>query len=76
MFFLGHLGSMGAALNKSLDFYNKTVGSLESNVLPSLRQMREKGIAANDTLPELKPIEDRSRVLTAPEAMIDHAVAE
>ena len=56
-------------LNKALDKYNETVGSLERNVLPSLRQMKEIGLAANDALPVLKPIDERSRVLTAPEAV-------
>lgn len=75
--FMGHLTKMGDALNNALGKYNETVGSLERNVLPSLRQMRDKGIAANDTvIPTTKMIEERSRVLTAPEALLDQAAAE
>jgi DNA recombination protein RmuC len=69
--FMTHLGKMGDALNTALGRYNETVGSLERNVLPSLRQMRDKGIAANDMDLKVKLIEERSRVLTAPEALIE-----
>lgn len=74
--FMGHLTKMGDALNNALGKYNETVGSLERNVLPSLRQMKDKGIAANDSVPATKMIEERSRVLTAPEALVDNAAAE
>lgn len=74
--FMGHLTKMGDALNNALGKYNETVGSLERNVLPSLRQMKDKGIAANDSVPATKMIEERSRVLTAPEALADNAAAE
>ncbi|HEY1096932.1 MAG TPA: DNA recombination protein RmuC [Alphaproteobacteria bacterium] len=66
--FMSHLNKMGDALNGALNKYNETVGSLERNVLPTLRQMRDKGIAANDSELHVKLIEERSRVLTAPEA--------
>lgn len=70
--FMNHLTKMGRALNGALDSYNNMVGSMDRMVLPSLRQMRDKGIAAND-LPDMKAIEERSRVLTAPEALPDTA---
>lgn len=71
--FMGHLGKMGDALNTALGRYNETVGSLERSVLPSLRQMRDKGIAANDTDLKVKLLEERSRVITAPEALVKSA---
>jgi DNA recombination protein RmuC len=69
--FMSHMAKMGNALNTALDRYNDTVGSLERFVLPSLRQMRDKGIAANDTMLEIKAVETRSRVFTAPEALLE-----
>lgn len=69
--FMGHIAKMGNALNTVLDRYNDSIGSLERFVMPSLRQMREKGIAANDALPEIKTIETHSRMITAPELVSD-----
>jgi DNA recombination protein RmuC len=71
--FMSHLGKMGDALNGALNKYNETVGSLERSVLPTLRTMRDKGIASNDADLNVKLIEERSRVLTAPEASSDIA---
>jgi DNA recombination protein RmuC len=35
--FVGHLGAIGAGLERSVDAYNKAIGSLELRVLPSAR---------------------------------------
>jgi DNA recombination protein RmuC len=67
--FMSHFNKMGDALNSAMNKYNDTVGSLERNVLPSLRQMKEKGIAANDAVAETKTIEQRSRAINAPELL-------
>ncbi len=81
--FMGHMTAMGDSLNKVLNKYNAAVGSLDGMVMPTLRQMRDKGIATKDVVPEPNPIEERSRALTAPEALnviandsVDHIAAE
>lgn len=74
--FMGHMAAMGKSLNGALDKYNAAVGSLDSRVMPALRQMRDKGIAVKEALPDLHPVEERSRVLTAREALAQIALVE
>ncbi|MDX2485028.1 MAG: DNA recombination protein RmuC, partial [Pseudodonghicola sp.] len=42
--FGGHLDAVGKALNRSVDHYNKAVGSMESRVLPSARKFEAMGV--------------------------------
>ncbi|MCZ6625393.1 MAG: DNA recombination protein RmuC [Deltaproteobacteria bacterium] len=44
--FLESLGDLGKGLNQAVLDYNKTVGSLESRVLPAARRLREMGVAS------------------------------
>jgi len=69
--FVGHLADVGKNLDRASDAFNRSVGSLESRILPSARRFRELGAATGDEIPELEPIDTRSRRLTAPEAS-DH----
>jgi DNA recombination protein RmuC len=64
--FVEHLGKIGANLERSVDAYNKAVGSLESRVLPQTRRMRELG--AESARPLLGPerVDVAVRPLTAP----------
>jgi DNA recombination protein RmuC len=39
---------MGRALAKAVDSYNRSAGSWESRLLPSLKRMRELGVSADD----------------------------
>jgi len=39
--FAGHLGKLGQHLDRGVDAYNKTVGSLERMVLPSARRLKD-----------------------------------
>lgn len=59
--FSGHLEKLGKSLNSSVDHYNKSVGSLERQVMPSGRKFVEMGIRAKTDLPELQPIEKQVR---------------
>ncbi|MFK8029478.1 MAG: DNA recombination protein RmuC [Gammaproteobacteria bacterium] len=64
--FTEHMAKMGKALGQSVDMYNKAVGSLERNVLPGARKFTELGIRNTKDIPELDPIEIRSREVANP----------
>lgn len=65
--FVGHLDRVGDRLDKATEAFNQAVGSFESRVLPSARRFHELGAAAGDEIPELEPIDTRSRQLATPE---------
>ena len=52
-----HLESIGQALTKSVQVYNKAVGSLETRILPAARKFKELGIASDKDIPLLDAIE-------------------
>lgn len=63
-----HLSDMGGSLRRSVEGYNKLVGSLESRVLPSARKIAE--LDPTDTAPDAlatKPVEAVPRAITATE---------
>ena len=63
----GHLQSLGAQLGKSVDAYNKAVGSLESRVLPGARKLRDLGAGgASEEVPQLEPVENLVRQMEMP----------
>ena len=63
-----HATRMGRSLQRSVDDYNRLVGSLESRVLVSARRMHELGLAT-DGLAEVEPVSAAPRPLTAPELL-------
>ena len=52
----GHFKDMKKGLDKSVEAYNKAVGSFESRVLISARQFKEFGLPIKDELPPLEQI--------------------
>jgi DNA recombination protein RmuC len=66
--FVSHFEGIGSALQKAVDSYNKAVGSLEGRVLPSARKLKELGAATGDEIPEIEPVDEAPRALTAAEA--------
>jgi DNA recombination protein RmuC len=63
----GHLQALGAQLGKSVDAYNKAVGSLESRVLPGARKLRDLGAGgASEEVPQLEPVENLVRQMEMP----------
>jgi DNA recombination protein RmuC len=56
---------LGGAIERSVEMYNQTVGSLERNVLPSARRFRELRPANADQLRDLNEIEANPRRLEA-----------
>lgn len=65
---IGHLEDVGAKLGQATAAYNRAVGSLESRVLPTARRFRDLGAAEGGDIAVLEPVDERPRVLDAPEA--------
>jgi DNA recombination protein RmuC len=59
-----HITAMGTGLDRAVESYNKTVGSLESRVLVSARKFAELGASVAEDIPELEPIETTARALS------------
>jgi DNA recombination protein RmuC len=62
-----HFEEVARGLTRSVEAYNRAVGSLESRVLVTARRLKEKGIPAPEEMPELEVIDHTARVLGAPE---------
>ncbi len=60
-----HFEKLGDAIEKTVTAYNSTVGSLERNVLPSARKLKDLRPANADQLEELKEVEPVPRRLDA-----------
>jgi len=65
--FVGHFESVGGALGRAVDSYNKATGSLESRVLPSARRFKELGAATGDEIIEIEPVDESPRAIASPE---------
>jgi len=55
--FSGHLGGIGNSLTKSVEQFNKAVGSFDSRVLPSARRFTEMGISVKKEIKDPEPVE-------------------
>lgn len=58
-----HVSEMGGALRRSVETYNKMVGTLESRVMVTSRRMHDLGVVSTPT-PGLNPVESTPRPLT------------
>jgi DNA recombination protein RmuC len=65
--FVGHFESVGGALGRAVDSYNKAAGSLESRVLPSARRFKELGAATGEEIVVIEPVDESPRALAIPE---------
>jgi DNA recombination protein RmuC len=61
----GHFAEMRKGLDRSVDAYNRAVGSLEGRVLVTARKFKEMGIASSSVLESPFPIEKPLRRFTA-----------
>jgi len=52
-----HLNEIGQSLERSVHAYNKTVGSLESRILPTARKFKELGVSSDKDISRLDPID-------------------
>lgn len=65
-----HLTRLGDNLKRSVENYNRMLGSLEGSVLPGARKFKELGIASGDReIPDVPQIEIVPRVVQAPELL-------
>lgn len=63
--FVDHLRQLGKELDQAVGVYNRTVGSLERRVLPTVRRLEEAGAAIeDDETAEPEAIERRPRSMT------------
>lgn len=69
--FTDHLATTGASLAKSVEHYNRAVGSLERSVLPGARRFTELGITEKKPLAPLDPIDKTAREPAAREPLSD-----
>lgn len=65
-----HVTSMGSALRRSVESYNAMIGTLESRVMVTSRNLAQMGIAESHH-PELAPVTATPRPLTATELITD-----
>lgn len=61
--FASHFTQLRQGLERTIEAYNKAVGSMESRVLVSARKLKETGIGADQEIDLLEPIDKRPRSL-------------
>lgn len=62
-----HFLDLGHSLGKSVEAYNKAVGSLESRALVTARRLKELGVTTSGELPEQVTIDTAPRQFQSPE---------
>jgi len=59
--FVGHLEALGKSLDKSVDNFNKAVGSLDRNLLSTTRKFRQLEVTSDEEIDAPKQIESKAR---------------
>ncbi len=67
-----HLTKIGAGLGKAVEAYNASVGSLERQVLPAARKMKELGAGGETEIAPLERIDTEVRPVIAAELLPTH----
>lgn len=62
-----NFAGLGKKLDGAVNAYNKSIGSLERNVLPQARRFAELGASSGKEVDELDPVDGHARELAAPE---------
>ncbi len=62
-----HLDDLGKGLTRTVEAYNRTVGTIESRVLVTARRFKELGVSAAEPIPTVPIVERSPRPLQAPE---------
>ena len=61
--FVGHMNTMGRQLSRSVENYNKAVGSLERSVLPGARKFVELGVHKKKDIEKLETLDPVPRIM-------------
>lgn len=64
--FAGHFADLRRGLERAVESFNRSVGSLEHSVLPQARRFRDLGATTRDEIPEALPVETALRAVDAP----------
>ena len=64
--FWGHFSALREALDDAVEAFNKTLGSLRSRLLPSVRRLRELGATTAEEIAETEPIDQVLRSAEPP----------
>jgi DNA recombination protein RmuC len=65
---VSHFDSLGTSLGKSVEAYNRAIGSLESRVLPAARRFKDLGSAGEEPeIAAIATVQSTPRELQAPE---------
>jgi DNA recombination protein RmuC len=67
--FAGHFTDLRKGLERAVDTYNKSVGSLERSVLPQARRFRDLGATTAAELAEATGVDTVLRTLEAPDVV-------
>lgn len=62
-----HVSQVGRSLDRSVESYNRMVGSLDGRVLVTARRFAELGADTGKEIPDLPPVERMARSPQAPE---------
>lgn len=66
----GHISGVGDGLRKAIDAYNKSIGSLESQVFPAARKLNELGAGPEDAqFKDIQPLDVAIREVARPELL-------
>ena len=68
--FVNHLNQLGQRLRQSNESFNKTVGSLDSNVLPAARTLKELNATSEDDIEKPARIEVEPRQISRDELLL------
>jgi len=74
---VGYFNDLRKGIERSVDAYNRAVGSLEYRILPTARKFKELGVVNGDDLPVIEPIDKipRHLIRTVAESEQEEAVA-
>jgi DNA recombination protein RmuC len=71
-----HLIKLGRSLDGAVEAYNKSIGTIERNVLAGARRFRDLGAASGDQeIPEIAPLDVKARMLQKEELLPSSAAA-
>jgi DNA recombination protein RmuC len=71
-----HFSEMGKTLDRTVDLYNKAVGSLEGRVLVTARKFKELGASTGEDMDVMENVDRSARSLQSPEMAFDPSESE